>query len=165
MKEDSIISSYRILNSMGKSLYAEIFRVCPVNDISRILSLKLIKRRGYSDDFYLYLQDKINSLNSLNIKGVIHPLACSKAVPHFIVQEYFDGINLGEWMRGKHDIPLHDFFEFALSIVSILDISHKAGIIHGGIKPNNILINPDTLDIRLIDYIRIFDLDKIDFYV
>jgi len=81
------------------------------------------------------------------------------------VGEYFKGIPLGKWMksRGKTDLP--DFFKISCAIAAIVKNMHEAGSLHGGIKPENILIEPETLDIRLIDPVGVVDVSEISRYI
>jgi len=49
-------------------------------------------------------------------------------------------------------IPLKDFFFLASQLVEALKVVHKAGIIHNNIETSNVLINPSTKKIKLIDF-------------
>lgn len=62
-------------------------------------------------------------------------------------------------------INLNDFFTIACGIAEALNKAHEAGIIHGGIKPHNILIQPESLDIRLIDFITSIDVSDISHFI
>ena len=50
-------------------------------------------------------------------------------------------------------------------MVQALDKVHEAGIIHGGIKPHNILVNPETLEIRLIDFLSTLDVREVSHFI
>jgi len=81
------------------------------------------------------------------------------------VKKYSEGVSLGKWMksRGRTDLP--DFFKISCAIATIVKNMHEAGSLHGGIKPENILIEPETLDIRLIDPVRVVDSSEISRYI
>src|SRR3989304_5218525 len=60
---------------------------------------------------------------------------------------------------------LSDFFTIACSLARTLDTVHEAGIIHGGVKPHNILVATGTLDIRLIDFISALDVRDVSHFI
>ncbi len=69
-----------------------------------------------------------------------------------LVMEDFGGISLKEWrMRGKQQF-LQEFLEIAIALCNALDVLHQERIIHKDIKPSNILINPETKKVKLIDF-------------
>lgn len=84
---------------------------------------------------------------------------------YFITQDYFDGVPLNQLTKAQSRFSLNAFFSIACQLAQALDKVHAAGIIHGGIKPHNILVNPCTLDIRLIDFISAIDVRDISHYI
>jgi predicted ATPase/signal transduction histidine kinase/tRNA A-37 threonylcarbamoyl transferase component Bud32 len=81
-----------------------------------------------------------------------------------IVMEDFGGISLQEWMDKKNSeisrvgeiknfaLPISDFLDIGIQITSILDQLHRQRVIHKDIKPANILLNPTTKEIKIIDF-------------
>ncbi|AFZ02801.1 AAA family ATPase [Calothrix sp. PCC 6303] len=72
---------------------------------------------------------------------------------YILIMEDFGGISLNQW-EGKEKISanLVDFLQIAIALTDALDILYRHNIIHKDIKPANILINPDTKKIKLIDF-------------
>ncbi|MEH2051661.1 ATP-binding sensor histidine kinase [Nostoc sp.] len=69
-----------------------------------------------------------------------------------LVMEDFGGISLKEWeVRGKGE-SLQQFLEIAIALCNTLDILYQERIIHKDIKPANILIHPETKQVKLIDF-------------
>ncbi|MEH2064315.1 MAG: AAA family ATPase [Nostoc sp.] len=69
-----------------------------------------------------------------------------------LVMEDFGGISLKEWgIRGRQQ-SLQEFLEIAIALCNTLDILYRERIIHKDIKPANILINPETKQVKLIDF-------------
>ncbi|MHC5723249.1 MAG: protein kinase domain-containing protein, partial [Nostoc sp.] len=69
-----------------------------------------------------------------------------------LVMEDFGGISLKEWgVRGIQQ-SLIEFLEIAIALCNTLDILYRERIIHKDIKPANILINPETKQVKLIDF-------------
>lgn len=68
-----------------------------------------------------------------------------------LVMEDFGGISLEDWIQGN-SLDVGEFLLIAEKIVSTLEQLHRQYIIHKDIKPANILINPNTLEIKFIDF-------------
>ncbi|MBG1240299.1 trifunctional serine/threonine-protein kinase/ATP-binding protein/sensor histidine kinase [Nostoc sp. NZL] len=69
-----------------------------------------------------------------------------------LVMEDFGGISLKEWGTGENLRNLTEFLQIAIALCNTLDILYCARIIHKDIKPANILINPETKQVKLIDF-------------
>ncbi|MGB3507961.1 MAG: serine/threonine-protein kinase PknK, partial [Microcoleaceae cyanobacterium] len=70
-----------------------------------------------------------------------------------LVMEDFGGISLQEWVKKKEKkLSLMDFLEVGITLCNALEILCRQRIIHKDIKPSNILINPETKEIKLIDF-------------
>ncbi|MEH2261906.1 trifunctional serine/threonine-protein kinase/ATP-binding protein/sensor histidine kinase [Nostoc sp.] len=70
-----------------------------------------------------------------------------------LVMEDFRGISLKEWaIKEGNRLSLGDFLEIAIALCNSLDILYRERIIHKDIKPANILINPETKEVKLIDF-------------
>ena len=72
-----------------------------------------------------------------------------------LVMEDFGGISLKEYFAAvetRDILSLGQFFEIAIALCDTLDILYRDRIIHKDIKPANILINPQTKQVKLIDF-------------
>uniref|UniRef100_UPI00403E552D AAA family ATPase n=1 Tax=Microcoleus sp. TaxID=44472 RepID=UPI00403E552D len=70
-----------------------------------------------------------------------------------LIVEDFGGISLKEWTgKGKTVPSLVEFCQIAIDLSNTLDILYRHRIIHKDIKPANILINPETKQVKLIDF-------------
>ncbi|MBD2436309.1 ATP-binding sensor histidine kinase [Nostoc sp. FACHB-110] len=69
-----------------------------------------------------------------------------------LVMEDFGGISLKEWRTRETQQSLEEFLVIAIALCNILDLLYHERIIHKDIKPSNILINPETKQIKLIDF-------------
>src|SRR5262249_12050465 len=49
-------------------------------------------------------------------------------------------------------LDLEAFFQVALSLIGTIGRIHDHGVIHKDVNPNNILVNRDTADVRLVDF-------------
>jgi diguanylate cyclase (GGDEF)-like protein len=61
------------------------------------------------------------------------------------------GCTLADLM-GPDRLPLSTVPQLALHLARILDQVHAAGVLHKDLHPYNVLVDPDTLDVTLIDF-------------
>ncbi|MBD2501117.1 ATP-binding sensor histidine kinase [Anabaena azotica] len=103
-------------------------------------------------------RNQYNITKNLHLSGIVKPLSLESYYNSYaLVMEDFDGISLKDWQqknyKDKHkQISLDEFFHIAIGITAILDELHRERIIHKDIKPANILINPTTGEIKIIDF-------------
>ncbi|MBO3752179.1 protein kinase [Streptosporangiaceae bacterium NEAU-GS5] len=69
--------------------------------------------------------------------------------PPYIVSEYVDGPNLGQWVTERR-VSEADLERLAVGLATALTAIHGAGVIHRDLKPANVLIGPDGP--RVIDF-------------
>ncbi|WP_413200504.1 protein kinase domain-containing protein, partial [Nostoc piscinale] len=71
---------------------------------------------------------------------------------YVLVMEDFGGISLKQWLLQQNQASLQEFLEITISLCDALDLLYQEGIIHKDIKPSNILINPESKQVKLIDF-------------
>ncbi len=160
------IPHYRLLEQLGESLESIVFKAVSKQHATDYYILKLFKHPLLQESQKRYLRQKIERLKIIHDVRVITPDAfeCFGQV-QFIVKPYFSGyVSLSRWCM-KSPISLPDFFHCASALAQIINVIHQAGIIHGGIKPHNILIQPDTLDIKVTDFITPIDIHEISHFI
>jgi len=91
-------------------------------------------------------------LHSLNIPGIIKPIEL-KPYEHklALILEDFGGQPLQQYITSQKT-NLINFLEIATQLAQIIGKLHQNQIIHKDIKPENILIKPESRQIKLIDF-------------
>ena len=93
---------------------------------------------------------------NLDLPGIVRPYSLKHYRNGYgLVMEDFGGISLKTYCSNLESLKLTsltEFFDIALQIASILDGLYRNRVIHKDIKPANILINPDTKQVKLIDF-------------
>ena len=72
-----------------------------------------------------------------------------------LVMEDFGGISLKDYFASpemQDVVSIQDFLQIAIALCNTLDVLYRDHIIHKDIKPSNILINPNTKQVKLIDF-------------
>ncbi|HEY9603782.1 MAG TPA: PAS domain S-box protein, partial [Allocoleopsis sp.] len=95
--------------------------------------------------------------HSLNLEGVIKAYSLQDYQRSLvIVLEDFGGESLQKLMQESGEIgcpmPLAEFLRLAIKITEILGRIHAENVIHKDINPGNIVLNPETGQVKIIDF-------------
>ncbi|PZN75667.1 MAG: hypothetical protein DM484_18245 [Candidatus Methylumidiphilus alinenensis] len=166
MKAAQKLKNYILSEKLGESLQAVVYKAYLKEQPELPLILKQLKFLSGWADLSRYLRQKIERLKVLRDKRSCTPLAMESDLErHFIVQPWFAGNTLDAWSEGQKKLALADFFSIACSMADILRVVHEAGIVHGGIKPHNILVQAETLSVCLTDFITPLDIRDISHFI
>jgi PAS domain S-box-containing protein len=102
-------------------------------------------------------QQEYEITRSLNLEGVVKvydQLAYGRSLVMLV--EDFGGESLEKLRQEKPELycpmPLPEFLRLAIQLTKILGAIHAANIIHRDINPNNIVLNPVTGVVKVIDF-------------
>jgi len=160
-----IIHNYNIIERIAESPQATVYKAYHKENPQQLLVLKVLNENYLSPYKKTQITQKIEQLRVLNDPEVITPINFnSKDGTCYIIQNYFHGTSLNRIMAENDRISLKDFFTMSIGLARVLDKVHDTGIIHGGIKPHNILVD-DKLNIRLIDFITAIDVRDVSHFI
>lgn len=71
---------------------------------------------------------------------------------YFIAYEYIEGCNLSEYFKSKEYIRESEIKYIIRQIVAGVKFLHQNNIIHGDLKMENIIINPFSNKVKIIDF-------------
>ncbi|HEY9607580.1 MAG TPA: AAA family ATPase [Allocoleopsis sp.] len=94
---------------------------------------------------------------SLNLDGVVKAYSLQDYQRSLVMLlEDFGGESLAKWMQISPQaycpVPLAGFLRLAIEITEILGRIHAANVIHKDINPGNIVFNPNTRVVKIIDF-------------
>ena len=161
------IPYYQLLEPLGEGLNAAIFKAFSKDRSDGFVTLKILKRPIVHEAQRRYLRQKVERLKIIHDPRVIVPRCIEFfSEAHLIVQDYFPGITLDSYL-GQNVAPLdlNTFFVIAADLAQAINSVHEAGIIHGSVKPHNILIQPETRTIRLIDFLNPIDIQELSHFI
>ncbi|MEB3278417.1 MAG: AAA family ATPase [Lyngbya sp.] len=145
------LPNYQIINSIYESSNSLVYRAIRTSDQQSVI-LKLLKQDYPSREERLRYKQEYEITRKLNIEGVCRSLGLEKYQNTFII--IFEDCG-GESLRllmNQRRFNLEAFLEIARDITEILGRVHSANIIHKDINPGNIVYNPKTGRIQLIDF-------------
>ncbi|WP_329608328.1 AAA family ATPase [Nostoc sp. CMAA1605] len=151
------IAGYRITEQIYVSSKSLVYRAIREQDKKSVI-LKLMRSEYPTFNEIAQFRNQYTLTKNLQLPGIVKPLSLENYHNSYVlVMEDFQGISLKEWQKSqqksqKNPISLDEFFHIAIAIATILDGLHHERIIHKDIKPANILINPTTNEVKLIDF-------------
>jgi len=158
--------NYQIIDHLGISLHAHVYKALADDNSGAVVVLKKINLQFCNPELAAYLQQQIDHLSDLSIEhiilpGVINPnseLLC-------LIQPWIQGQSLDKWMVNYPHPEMEEIIKIVLAIAGQVEQRHKAGHIHKSIKPSNVLIQSDPLKVKIIDDVRILDINQISHFI
>lgn len=132
------VLDYRILERIGEGGFGEVFRA-EHEVLGSIVAIK-VPRDG-------------TGLTALRHEGVVQAslkhdnIVATRELsisydPPFIVMDYIDGDSLAELLRREGPLSWRRASRVLLEVAYALDHAHQRGVVHGDVKPANILVEP-----------------------
>ncbi|HYX18105.1 MAG TPA: serine/threonine-protein kinase, partial [Nostoc sp.] len=153
------IPGYRISEELYNGSRTLVYRGYRESDSLRVV-IKLLKNPYPSFSELLSFRNQYTIAKNLNSPLIIQTYSLEPYQSGYVlVMEDFGGISLKEWGVGSREWgvggsieALIEFLHSAIALCNTLDILYHSRIIHKDIKPANILINPETKQVKLIDF-------------
>ncbi|MEG4810424.1 AAA family ATPase [Microcoleus sp. F8-D3] len=147
------IPNYHIVSTVYSGSRTLVYRAIRTSDQLPVV-IKLLKNEYPTFSELVQFRNQYTIAKNLNSPSIVQTYSLSPYQNGYaLVMEDFGGISLQEWaIKGKNALSLREFLEIAISLSNTLDILYRERIIHKDIKPRNILINPSTKQVKLIDF-------------
>jgi diguanylate cyclase (GGDEF)-like protein len=151
----SHLGRYEILEELGRGAMGIVYKAYdPL--IERFVAIKTInlqvlsetERAEYEARFYQEAK-AAGRLSHPNIV-TIYDLGESGDVA-YIAMELMEGRELQEIIHGKRRLLITDALNIAIQVAAGLSYAHQQGVVHGDIKPSNIMILGDDL-VKIADF-------------
>jgi len=147
------LTGYQIVARIYSGTRTLVYRGTRLCD-QKPVAIKVLRNEYPSFSELLHFRNQYTIAKNLNLPGIIQTYSLEPYRNGYaLIVEDFGGISLKEWTgKGKTVQSLVEFFPIAIDLSNTLDILYRHRIIHKDIKPANILINPDTKQVKLIDF-------------
>ncbi|WP_199295857.1 serine/threonine-protein kinase [Trichocoleus sp. FACHB-591] len=124
---------------------------------SQAIVIKLLKENYPSPQELTRYRQEYTITRSLDVEGVIRTYSQEDYQRTLVILlEDFGGESLEYWIQQCRDsfcpMPVSNFLRLAIAITEILGRIHTAGVIHKDINPGNIVFNPNTSVVKIIDF-------------
>ncbi|MHB8126839.1 MAG: protein kinase domain-containing protein [Desulfitobacteriaceae bacterium] len=145
------VEKYEILETIYCSSSSIVFQAYNTKTKEKLM-IKTLNKGLYDMISLSKLKNEYKLLKKVQSEYVVKAYEFSNVENRFsIVIEDFGGISLAQYIKTKQ-IDLKEFLEIALEITQCLEHIHKNQVIHKDINPSNIIYNPDTKVIKMIDF-------------
>jgi serine/threonine-protein kinase len=140
--EDSFLGKCRFLDTIKETRFGSTTLV--ENRVNK--KLYVIKKRNMSEAGRREAK-LLSSLKHKNINNIVGAGADRKST--VIISEYAQGGSLADRMARKHE--WQKAMEIIVPVASGLDFAHKNNILHGNLRPSNILFDADEV-VKICDF-------------
>lgn len=145
---------YKVLETLGRGGMGVVFRAKD-NQLDEVVALKTLRSDVLSQDPTLLQRFKleIKLARKITHKNVLrtHDFGEWMGTP-YISMEYLEGVTLKDLQKRKGALPLAVGLQIAKQMCHGLAAAHAEGVIHRDIKPQNMLIIPETGDLKIMDF-------------
>ena len=147
------LTGYQIVDRIYSGTRTIVYRGTRLCDRTPV-TIKVLRNEYPSFNELLNFRNQYAIAKNLNFPGIIQTYSLEPyGNGYALIVEDFGGISLKQWTGEEKIVPsLAEFFQIAIDISNTLDILCRHRIIHKDIKPANILINPQTKQVKLIDF-------------
>jgi predicted ATPase/signal transduction histidine kinase len=149
------IPGYKISEELYNGSRTLVYRGYRETDCLPVV-IKLLKNPYPSFSELVQFRNQYTVAKNLNSPNIIQTYSLETYQNgYMLVMEDFGGISLKDYFTNDqtlHVTSLQEFLLCAIALCDTLDILYHQRIIHKDIKPSNILINPESKQVKLIDF-------------
>ncbi|OCQ92475.1 protein kinase [Oscillatoriales cyanobacterium USR001] len=151
------ISGYQILTQIYESANSVVYRGIREQD-SQTIILKVLKQDRPDIGEIIRYKQEYEITQKFNIEGVIKVEGLeTDRQGLIIILEDFGGESLSQLLNrhiaiNRAVLPLQKILQIAIQITETLGAIHAANVIHRDINPSNIIFNPETGQVKIIDF-------------
>jgi HAMP domain-containing protein len=151
---ETFAGRYEILSSLGRGGMGVVYRARDTQ-LDEVVALKLLRPDALEADPSLLerFKQEIRLARRITHRNVLrtHDFGEAGGVP-YISMEYVDGVNLKDLIRGRGALPLGVGLSIAKQMCHGLAAAHETGVVHRDVKPHNMMILPETGDLKIMDF-------------
>jgi HAMP domain-containing protein/predicted Ser/Thr protein kinase len=153
-KGELFAGRYEILATIGKGGMGVVYRA---NDrkLDDVVALKVLRPDVLKDDptHIERFKQEIKLARKITHRNVLrtHDFGDADGTP-YISMEFLEGVTLKDLIKSKGALPVGVGLRIAKQICAGLEAAHRQGVIHRDIKPQNMLIIPETGEVKIMDF-------------
>ncbi len=146
---------YEILGTLGKGGMGIVYRA-EDKRLDEVVALKVLRPEVLENDPTLLqrFKEELRLARRITHKNVLrtHDFDVTQDGTPYISMEYVEGVTLKELILGKGALPAGVGLRVSKQMCAGLNAAHQQGVVHRDIKPHNMLILPETGELKIMDF-------------
>jgi serine/threonine protein kinase len=140
LPDRSRLGPYEILGPLGAGGMGQVYKARD-SRLDRDVAIKVASQR-----FSAQFEREVRAVATLN-----HPNICTlhDVGPNYLVMELVEGETLRDWLTRA--LPVERSLEIARQVLEALRDAHQAGVVHGDLKPENVMVRFDGY-VKVLDF-------------
>ncbi|BAY22390.1 multi-sensor signal transduction multi-kinase [Calothrix sp. NIES-2100] len=149
------ITGYRIDEQIYAGNRTVVYRGIREQDLQPVI-LKMMRNNSPTFSELIQFRNQYTISKNLDIPGIVQAYSLEEyGNGYVLVMEDYGGTSLSSYLNqytNSGKFTLDEFFPIAIAITATLGELHRKRIIYKDVKPANILIHPQTKQVKLIDF-------------
>ena len=151
MSTRTLLPAYEHLQLLHSSSRTLVYRALHLADKKTVI-IKLLNCDYPTFSEIVNFRNQYTIAKNLDFPGIVKPLTLENYGNGLaLIMEDFGGISLSEYID-KQPLSLDEFLLLAIALTQILEQLYRHRAIHKDIKPSNIIIHPQSQQIKLTDF-------------
>lgn len=142
---------YRLLSPLGSGASAEVYVADDVRLHRRVAMKLLHPALGTDDTFLRRFRAETRAVAALSHPNILAVYDWSDEDQPYVVTEYLEGGSLRTMLDASHRLSPSQALVVGLQAAQALDVAHRQGFVHRGLKPANLLFGGDGR-LRIADF-------------
>ncbi len=143
--------NYQIIECIHQGSKSIVYRARRISD-NQLVILKFLRSEYPTFNELVQFRNQYTIIQNLNLPGVTPPLSLENYRNSLVLVMLDEGyVSLAEYIQ-DYPLGLSQCLIIGIKLAQILEGLYQHKIIHKDIKPANIIIHPQSLEIQLIDF-------------
>lgn len=145
---------YEVLEPVGRGGMGVVFRARD-RQLDEVVALKVLREDALEEDDTLLgrFKQELKLARRITHRNVLRTHDFGEAEgTAYISMEYLEGVTLKDLVRSKGALPLAVGLRIARHMCQGLEAAHAQGVVHRDVKPQNMLILPETGELKIMDF-------------
>ena len=153
-KGELFAGRYEIMGTLGRGGMGVVYRARD-RQLDEVVAHKVLRPEVVREDPTLLerFKQEVKAARRVTHRNILrtHDFGETAGTP-YISMEYIDGVTLKDLIANKGALPVPVGLRIAKQMCQGLEAAHAQGVVHRDIKPQNMLILPESGELKIMDF-------------